>query len=89
MSELARLIKTCAVDAVNATHPLALVLGRVIQQEDIPREIPLKILLEQKVIIERDFLYDTDNTYDLKEGDRLLLLRKDGGQMYLLLDKIK
>jgi hypothetical protein len=45
--------------------------------------------LEQKVIIERDFLYDTENTYDLKQGDKLLLLRKDGGQMYLLLDKIK
>ncbi len=89
MIDFTELVKQCAVNAVNAEKPAALVLGVVTRQEDIPREIPLEITLEQKIVIKRDFLFDTANTYSLKEGERLLLLRQQGGQRYLLLDTLR
>ncbi len=89
MSDIVQLIKQCAVDAVNAQKPVELVLGRVTVQEDIPNEIPLQITLQQKAVIERDFLFDTDNTYGLKKDDVLILLRQSGAQRYLLLDKLR
>jgi predicted DsbA family dithiol-disulfide isomerase len=89
MSEFASLVKQCAVDAVNAQKPDCIVLGRVIQQEDILEDIPLEIMLEQKAVIDRDFLYNTASTYGLKEGERLIMLRSKGGQRYLILDKLR
>lgn len=89
MSDFARLVKRCALDAVAAAKPVELVLGVVTQSEDILENIPLQITLQQKAVIERDFLFDTDNTYGLKEGEVLLLLRQSGGQRYLLLDKLR
>lgn len=89
MSDFVQLVKQCAVEAVNAQKPLELVLGRVTQQEDIQEEIPLQITLQQKAVIERDFLFDTSSTYGLKKDEILILLRQQGGQRYLLLDKLR
>lgn len=89
MSDLAEAVKRCAVEAVNAQKPVELVFGRVIMQEDIERGIPLQIALQQKAVIERDFLFDTNSARGLKKGEILLLLRQQGGQRYLVLDKLR
>lgn len=89
MIDFTELVKQCAVSAVNAEKPVELVLGVVTQQEDIPKKIPLQITLEQKIVLERDFLFDTALTYGLKQGERLLLLRQQGGQRYLILDSLR
>lgn len=89
MYELISLIKQAALDAVTAEKPLALVLGLVTQEEDIEEDIPLEITLEQKAVIDRDFLYDTPSAQGLEEGDRLLMLRQRGGQRYLILTKLR
>jgi hypothetical protein len=65
------------------------VLGRVIREEDIPKEIPLEIMLEQKAVIGREFLYNTASTYALKEDEMLIMLRCEGGLKYLILDKLR
>lgn len=89
MYELISLIKQAALDGVTAEKPLALVLGLVTQEEDIEEDIPLEITLEQKAVIDRDFLYDTPSAQGLEEGDRLLMLRQRGGQRYLILTKLR
>lgn len=89
MYELVSLIKQAALDAVSAEKPLALVLGLVTREEDIEEGIPLEITLEQKAVIDRDFLFDTPSARGLKEGDRLLMLRQRGGQRYLILTKLR
>lgn len=89
MSDILQLIKRCAVEAVAAQKPTELVFGVVTQEEDIREEIPLQITLQQKAVIERDFLFDTMATYGLREGEKLLLLRQSGGDRYLLLDKLR
>jgi hypothetical protein len=89
MYDFVSLVKQCAVDAVNAQKPDCVVLGRVIREEDIPKEIPLEIMLEQKAVIGREFLYNTASTYALKEDERLIMLRCEGGLKYLILDKLR
>ncbi len=89
MYDFVQLIKQCAVEAVRAEKPVELLPGVVTQQEDLEKDIPLQITLQQKAVIERDFLFDTPSAYGLKEGERLLLLRQGGGQRYLILDKLR
>ncbi len=89
MYDFVQLIKQCAVDAVNAQKPVELLLGVVTMEEDVKRKIPLQITLQQKAVIERDFLFNTGLTYGLKKGQKLLLLRQAGGQRYLLLDILR
>lgn len=89
MSDFVQLVKQCAVEAVNAQKPVELMLGRVTQQEDFEKDIPLQITLQQKAVIERDFLFDTASTYGLKKGEILILLRQQAGQRYLLLDRLR
>ena len=89
MSDIVYLVKKCALDAVNAAKPTELVLGRVTREEDTENNIPLEITLEQKAVLQRDFLFDTKNTHSLKKDEILLLLRQSGAQKYLLLDKLE
>lgn len=83
MSEnILELIQRAAVNAVNAAKPCAIVYGTIKATD------PIKIDLGEAVIDE-DFLIKTEGAVDnLKHGDRVALLRNQGGQEFLLLDKV-
>lgn len=122
-SDLANVIKTLAVGAVDAKVPVAVCFG------EVRSESPLKILVDQKLEIKGDQIvlartvtdYDTDMTVDhltekragghkcasyenhdhrykgrksfrvhhkLIAGDKVVLLRKQGGQQYIVLDRV-
>ena len=101
MSNLLQVIKTAAIDAVNASNPVSVLVGQVVSAN------PIKISLNQKLTLEDPFIvipenmtdYDTKIKIDgeikditvynaLKTGDKVVLLRMQGGQKYFVLSKV-
>lgn len=78
---LLEIIKKAAVDAVNASDPMDYCFGKVIGLT------PLEISLEQKLILKKNQLDTASSASDLKIGDKVILLKKKGGQKYLVIDK--
>lgn len=101
MSNLLETIKIAALDAVNASKPIEIVLGEVLNIE------PLKINLEQKltltsafVIVPREFtdykikilIDDEEKEIEIKNaltvGEKLVLAKIQAGQKYLILSRL-
>lgn len=98
--EFVKIIKKAAVEAVNATKPVAVMFGTVTSAS------PLKINIEQKMtlgasqlILSRNVTdYKTQITIDkaqtitvhnsLVAGDKVILLRQQEGQKYIVWDKV-
>lgn len=94
-------IKKVALSAVKATKPTEIMYGTVKQIN------PLKVELNQKLILEENDLILTDNVIDfeteitavekltaivhnsLKSGDKVILLRVQGGQQFIVLNKVR
>ena len=100
-NDLLNIVKKAALEAVNASQPSDFCFGKVISAK------PLKILVEQKMILgtaqlllTRDVTdFKTHTTIDgvkkettihnaLRVGDEVILLKKKGGQKYLVLDRV-
>lgn len=81
MSEFGELIKELAVNAVEAEKPADVVIG-IVEDDD-----PLKIRLEQKLIITERFVEVCARAVYEKD-DRVVLIRCSGGQKYILIDRI-
>jgi len=90
-------IKKAAMDAVVASNLVAVMFGTVTKTN------PLKVNVDQRFTLDADFLVQTAATAELKVtiggteyiirpglqvGDRVVLLRVQGGQKYLILDKV-
>lgn len=103
MSNLVEVIKKVALEAVNASNPTSLVIGKVTNIS------PLQITVEQRLTLDEDFLILTKNVkdhyvdvkvsqadekkkrlmyYELKQGESVLLIKMQGGQKYIVLDRI-
>lgn len=117
MPNLLEVIKQAAVESVQAGNPSDFVFGSVISPK------PLKIQVNQKLILTEEFLVTTPNVIDhkidisideyteydspgkshkhrifgkktitvhnaLKAGDKVIMLSQQGGQRYVILDKI-
>lgn len=100
MTDILKIIKKIAVDAVNSQKPVNVIYGTVISTN------PLRVQIDQKLILESEHLKLTkaviDHTVDMtvnglrqtytihngfKKGDRVTMLRAQGGQQYLVIDK--
>ena len=85
---LLTIIKKAALDAVNATRPVNVVFGVLASVS------PVRVAIDQKLTLDENFLVITKHIDDLMlseeltEGDRLVLLQMQGGQRYLILDKV-
>lgn len=77
------IIKQAAVDAVNASQPVHITFGTVYSVS------PLKVQITPKLILDINALTLTSTVaqYSLNKGDTLVLLRAQGGQNYVVLDK--
>ena len=94
-NRLIRLIKQAAVDAVNAQKPFSFAVGKVKSTN------PLQIELNQKMTLTASMLYLTsavkkyteNNPYNedlsLRTGETVMLLRCDGGQKFIVLDRLE
>lgn len=89
-----KMMKKSAMDAFIASKPTDIAFGKVISAK------PLKIQIDQKLILTSTMLVLTRNVTDykdekeflihnaLKNGDQVLLIRQSGGQKYIVLDRI-
>lgn len=83
MKQLIEVIKRVALNAVETTKPVEVCFGTV------QSEHPLRIRLSQKQILEKESFWILDGVTEssFEAGDRLLLLRVQGGQRYYIIGK--
>jgi hypothetical protein len=90
-------IKKAALDAIEASKPVAVMAGTVTKTS------PLEVNVDQRLTLEADFLIVPESLtrytiqvggveyvirQGLQPGDRVVLLRLQGGQKFLILDKV-
>ncbi len=90
-------IKQAAMAALAASNPVVIMFGTVTKTN------PLEVIVDQRFTLDADFLIQTESIKELKvtvggveyvirrglqEGDQLALLRLQGGQQYLILDRV-
>ncbi|WP_313132650.1 DUF2577 domain-containing protein [Anaerocolumna sp.] len=76
------LLKRIALEAVEASKPTVVLFGTVSSIN------PLSIYLEQKRTITKSFLVVTDKAKYLAVGDGVVMVRMQGGQKYIIIDKV-
>lgn len=79
---LIQLLKRIALEAVEASKPTVVLFGTVSGIN------PLSVYLEQKRTITKNFLIITDKAKDLAVGDGVIMVRMQGGQKYIIIDKV-
>lgn len=77
--DLLKTIKQASTEAVAASCPVAVCIGTVNCAS------PLKIKIDQKLILGEKQLLKCRETGSLKEKDSVVLLREQGGQKYIVL----
>lgn len=84
IEEFLKIVKKAAVDAVNAEKPVVVCFGKVVGTS------PLQISVEQKMTLSAAQLILTNTVKDntLLAGDSVCLLRMQGGQKYVVVDKL-
>lgn len=76
------IIKQAAIDAVNSTQPVAIVFGTVTSAS------PIKVQVTPKLSLGKGNLVLTGTIKgQLKKNDSVILIRIQGGNKYLVLDK--
>lgn len=79
MDDLLRVIKEAAIEAVQQADPMEVVHGTITQLE------PLTIKVDQKITLTKEFLIVTK---EIKVGltpGKVILIKLQGGQKYLIL----
>lgn len=83
MPDLFNAMKQIAEDVFDTLQPADWCYGKVISLD------PFQVQIDQKLPLKKEFLAVRTgvSASSFKVGDRLILLRKQGGQEYLILDK--
>nr|WP_046233722.1 DUF2577 domain-containing protein [Paenibacillus algorifonticola] len=83
MGNLLQLIKQAATDAVAAGNPVNIMFGEVITVS------PLSVRVDQRFVLTEEFFVITETAASkITEGAVFVLLRVQGGQQYLIMDKV-
>ena len=103
MGDFLKVVKKTAVDAVNASKPTDVVFGTVVSISPLKIKIDQKLILtstqlvlsrnvtNHKVTFELDPPTETQTVTvknALKTGEMVILIRKYGGQKYVVVDRI-
>lgn len=83
MPNLIQIIKQAAIEAVEASSPTKVITGTVVDSSP-------QIKLDQKLTITSDFIIKTERLSEmgLTAGDKVMLLQVQGGQQFIVLDKV-
>jgi hypothetical protein len=76
------LIKTAGMDAVGATNPVTVMFGTITKTN------PLEVDVEERFTLPEDFLVVTETAKELTTNDKVVLLRVQGGQQFVVIDKV-
>lgn len=83
-NNLLGIIKKIVLDVIEASKPVQVVFGTVTEPS------PIKIQISQKLILNKNQLAITKTAFDssLKAGDKVVMLRMQEGQRYIVIDKV-
>lgn len=83
-NDFLKMVKKAALEAVEASQPFDFCFGKVSNIK------PLKVSVDQKLTLgtAQLVLTETISKASLKMGDEVILLKKKGGQKYLVLDRV-
>lgn len=83
-NDLLKLIKKAAVEAVEASKPMSICFGKVASTS------PIKVIADQKINLTKAqlVLTETVTKEPLQKDDEVILLRQQGGQKYIMIDRI-
>lgn len=83
-NDLLKAIKKAAVEAVEASKPVSVCFGKVTSSS------PIKVLVDQKINLTKAqlILTETVTKEPLQKDDQVILLRQQGGQKYIIVDRI-
>ena len=81
-TNLLNVMKQAGVNANESQKPVKVCFGKVIS------ESPLKIQIEQKITLTKVQLVLTKTVETLQKSDEVILLRVQGGQKYIVMDKV-
>ncbi len=100
-ANLVQLIKRIAVEAVNAGNPCDYQIGTVIKTNPLEVKVSNSIILEEAFLhLARNVTdYEVEMELDgaarkcqikngLRKGDRILMIRKAGGQEFAVIDRV-
>lgn len=100
VNELVRAVKKAAVEAVSAQKPMSMYLGEVISEQPLKIRIDQKLTLTTSQLILPKSLSNYKIEYkdgekikeytvlnSLKKNDKVILLRCDGGQKFIVIDR--
>ncbi|MCY9511710.1 DUF2577 domain-containing protein [Paenibacillus larvae] len=76
------IIKQAALGAVDTSNPVSILFGEVMKTS------PLEVNVDQRFTLTEDFLIVLDQVKELSAGDRIALLRVQGGHSYVILGKV-
>ena len=103
MSNLVEVIKKVALEAVNASNPTSFVVGTVTSTSPLQITVEQKLTLDEDFLIltnsVKDHYVDVKVSqtgekkkrlmyYGLKQGESVLLIKMQGGQKYIVHDRI-
>jgi len=102
MPNIIETIKRIALDAVKASNPVAIVFGKIISIEPLKINIEQRLTLDESHLILTSLVTDFEvdmtssgvrNSYivhfGLKIGETVILLQAQGGQKYIVLDRVR
>ena len=100
MSDLCNAVKILAQEAINSQKPLEAVFGKVINESPLNIETEQRLILTKDFITVAEHLRErTINVHiddrtvamkidnSLKKEDTVIMLRQQGGQRYIVLDR--
>lgn len=83
IANLAQLIKKAAIEAVEASKPSDLIFGKIVSTN------PLKVYVDQKLTLSDEFVFTTyAYSQIIQDNDNVVMIRAQGGQKYLIIDKV-
>ncbi len=102
LNDFLKLIKKISIEAIEDKNPVNITTGEVISLSPLKVRVEQKLTLTEKMLIVPKSLTDYETVAEfsgeymnlkllnaLKTGEKVLLLRMQGGQKFLILDKIK
>lgn len=81
-TNITSLIKQIARDDRIASKPADIIIGTVVKSS------PLSIKVSGKATLTSTFLWMCESGPSLSKGDKVALIRAQGGQRYLVIDKV-
>ena len=80
--KLLKLIKKIVLETISTTEPTSVLYGEVLEVS------PLKIKVDNRYIIDSDFIVVPSHIIGIIVGDKLTLLKTNSGQEFIVIGKV-